>query len=217
MAGGARAPGLPVDGATGSLTTVAVDRRLLVGSIAAAVVVSLIGGYALSRAGDDAPDGDDADLVVLDTPGTAQIPSIQTNPEVAGDVLPLVDLLTNDGAVVSTAELLGQPLVLNFWYSTCGPCERELPAFASVSADYGDRVRFVGVNPYDTPETNESFARERGVGYELLRDPDGAYQTSVEIATAPFTLFVAADGTIVRQSAVLDETELRARVEELLA
>ena len=35
--------------------------------------------------------------------------------------------------------------------------------------------------------------------------------------TAPFTLFVAADGTIVRQTGVLEEAELRAYVEELVA
>jgi demethylmenaquinone methyltransferase/2-methoxy-6-polyprenyl-1,4-benzoquinol methylase len=42
---------------------------------------------------------------------------------------------------------------------------------------------------------NESFARERGVQYELLRDVDGAFTDAVGIATQPVTLFVAADGT----------------------
>lgn len=176
------------------------------------MVLSVAGGWALSRAGDD----DDAELVVLDTPGTAQIPTMSTNPRVSGEQLPVVGLLTNDGEPISTADLIGEPLVVNFWYSTCAPCRKELPAFAAVHAEYGDRVRFVGINPYDTPEVNESFAAERGVRYELLRDPDGAYQSTIEIATAPFTLFVDADGTILRQTGVLDEAELRAHVEELL-
>ncbi len=191
----------------------AVNRRLLVGSLAVAIVVSVAAGYALSRADDDSAGGD---IVVLDTPGTAQIPSIQTNAEVTGDLLPVIDLETGDGETISTAELLGTPLVINYWYSTCAPCRKELPAFAAVHAEYGDRVRFVGVNPLDTPEVNESFARDRGVQYELLRSPDDAYGNTLEIATAPFTLFVAADGTIVRQTGVLDEDELRAHVEELL-
>jgi peroxiredoxin len=196
---------------------VAVNRRLLAGSIAAAVVVSIAGGYALSRAGNDSSDGSsDDELVVLETPGTAQIPSISTNPQVSGDALPVVELETNDGEVITTADLLGQPLVINFWYSTCAPCKKELPDFAAVHAEYGDRVRFVGVNPYDVPEVNESFARERGVQYELLRDPDADYQITLEIATAPFTLFVAPDGTIVRQAGVLDAAQLTEYVEELL-
>lgn len=197
-----------------------MNRRLLAATLAGAVAVSVVGGWALSRDGsnDDAgADGSDDTVVELGTPGTAQIPSIETNPEVSGDRLPTVELQTNDGESVSTDDLLGRPLVLNFWYSTCAPCKHELPAFATVSAEYADRVRFVGVNPYDTASTNESFARDKGVQYELLRDPDGAYLSAIRIATAPFTLFVAADGTIVRQTGVLDEDQLRTYVEELLA
>jgi thiol-disulfide isomerase/thioredoxin len=194
-----------------------VNRRLLIASISTAVVVSLIGGWALSQAdgsGDDAPSNDD--IAILDTPGAVQIPSIETNPQLSGDVLAAIDLETNDGDPISTADLIGQPMVLNYWFSTCAPCRKELAAFAAVHAEYGDRVRFVGVNPSDTPEVNESFARDRGVQYELLRDVGDRYGSTIGIATAPFTLFVAADGTIVRQTGVLDEDELRANVEQLL-
>jgi peroxiredoxin len=186
----------------------AVNRRVLGAGIAAAFVISIIGGYALSRP-------DDAD-VTLETPGAAQIPGIETNADVEGVTLPVVDLLDNQDNTVSTSDLLGQPLVLNYWFSTCAPCKKELPAFAAVHAALGDRIRFVGVNPVDSAAMNESFARERGVQYELLRDPDGAFTDAAGIANAPVTLFVAADGTIVRQTATLDEAELRAYAEELL-
>jgi peroxiredoxin len=195
---------------------VAVNRRLLAATLAGAAAISIAAGWALSRDGSSEADASGDDVVEMSSPGTAQIPSIETNPQVSGDVLPAVDLQTNDGQAVSTADLLGEPLVINFWYSTCAPCKHELPAFATVSSEYADRVRFVGVNPYDTADTNESFARDKGVPYQLLRDPDGAYLSAIRIATAPFTLFVAADGTIVRQTGVLDEDQLRTYVEELL-
>lgn len=182
-----------------------------------AIVISIVGGWLLSRGDDTSTDVTAVDDIVLDKPGTSQIPSIATNAPVQGTPLPVVDLTTNDGATVVTADLLGQPLVINVWNSTCGPCKKELPAFAAVHADYGDRVRFVGVNTLDVPEVNESFARERGVQYELLRDVDGAFTDAVGIATQPVTLFVAADGTIVRQTGVLDEAQLRQYVDELLA
>jgi thiol-disulfide isomerase/thioredoxin len=123
---------------------------------------------------------------------------------------------TNAGDAVSTADLIGQPLILNFWYSTCAPCKKELPDFATVHAELGDRIRFVGINPYDVPEVNESFARDRGIRYELLRDVADRFGSEVGIATAPFTLFVQADGTIQRQAGLLDETTLRQYAEELL-
>lgn len=193
----------------------AVNRRVLGASIAVALAVSVIGGYALSRSNDGSGTADDVD-VVLDTPGIEQLPGISVNAEVEGETLPIVDLVDNDGGTISTADLLGQPLIMNYWFSTCVPCKKELPAFATVHAEFGDRIRFVGVNPVDTPEVNETFARERGVQYELLRDPDGAFTDAVGIANAPVTLFITADGTIVRQTAVLDADELRSYARELL-
>jgi thiol-disulfide isomerase/thioredoxin len=193
------------------------NRRLLVGSLVVAVAVSVVGGWLLSLTDNDrATAVDPADDIVLEQPGVSQIPAISTNADVQGDPLPVVDVATNAGERISTTDLLGSPLVINVWNSTCGPCKKELPAFAAVHADYGDRVRFVGVNTLDVPEVNESFARERGVQYELLRDVDGAFTDAVGIATQPVTLFVAPDGTIVEQTGVLDEAGLRARVERLL-
>ena len=192
-------------------------RRLFVGSILAAIGVSVLGGWLLSRDDDDTGGIAAVDDIVLAKPGTSQIPSIGTNAPVQGTTLPTVDLSTNDGGTVGTTDLLGQPLVINVWNSTCGPCKKELPAFAAVHAEYGDQVRFVGVNTLDVPEVNESFARERGVQYELLRDVDGAFTDAVGIATQPVTLFVATDGTIVRQTGVLDEATLQQYVDELLA
>jgi len=193
---------------------VAVNRRVLIASLGVAVVVSILGGWAISRG--DADGVDPEDYITLGTPGVVQIPSIETNASVAGTQLPTAMLEDNAGNSVSTADLVGQPLVINYWYSTCAPCKKELPDFAAVHADLGDRIRFVGVNPYDTPEVNETFARDRGVQYELLRDPGDSYGSTIGVATAPFTIFVRADGTIARQTGVLDEATLRQYAEELL-
>ena len=204
----------------------AVNRRLLAVSIGVAVVVSIGGGYALSR--DDASDGarttgsdgsevDSTGVIALDQPGGVQEPTIGTNATVKGRAMPAITIQDNDGNAVTTADLIGRPLIINVWFSTCGPCKQELPAFAKVHADLGDSIRFVGVNPLDTPETNVSFAHDRGVNYELLRDPDGAFVATIGIVAFPVTLFIAADGTIVRQTGELDEATLRAYAAELLA
>jgi thiol-disulfide isomerase/thioredoxin len=194
---------------------VAVNRRVLAVSLGVAVVVSIAGGWALSRddGGTEVAADDD---VVLSTPGVVQQPSDSTNEVVTGAALPAVALETNAGDAVSTSDLIGQPLILNFWYSTCAPCKKELPDFATVHAELGDRIRFVGINPYDVPEVNESFARDLGIRYELLRDVADRFGSEVGIATAPFTLFVRADGTIQRQAGLLDEATLRQYAEELL-
>jgi thiol-disulfide isomerase/thioredoxin len=132
-------------------------------------------------------------------------------------VLPSVELIAAGEATVSTDDLLGKPLVVNFWYSACPPCANELKYFAAVHEQYGDRVRFVGVNAIDTVEEMTEFAAERGVAYELFQDPLAELQAGLRLTSFPTTLFVAADGSIVERTGVLDESGLEAEVLELLA
>jgi len=139
------------------------------------------------------------------------------NTEVEGALLPEATLFDRDGNEISTAELLGNPLVVNLWFSTCPPCAKELPDFAEVHAEVGDEVRFVGVNTVDSIEVMERFAGERGVQYELLRDNAAEFTNAVGAVAFPLTLFVTSDGVIVEQAGVLDTDALRAKVANLLA
>jgi peroxiredoxin len=132
-------------------------------------------------------------------------------------VLPSVELIAAGEATVSTDDLLGKPLVVNFWYSACPPCANELKYFAAVHEQFGDRVRFVGVNAIDTVEEMTEFAAERGVAYELFQDPLAELQAGLRLTSFPTTLFVATDGSIVERTGVLDESGLEAEVLELLA
>jgi peroxiredoxin len=178
-----------------------------------AVVVAAIGAVVWSRtiAGDDAVD----DTIRLDAQGEFTIPAAATNPPARGEPLPAVELLTVDDSVVELAPARNQPMVVNLWYSTCPPCARELADFAAVHAEVGARVRFVGVNPLDPTETMVRFARDRGVTYELLRDPDSELANALDVVAYPVTLFVGADGTIVDQTGPLDAAQLRERIETL--
>jgi thiol-disulfide isomerase/thioredoxin len=190
---------------------VSIRPRLLAVSLSIALVASIVGGYALRRVLDD-DSGVDA---TLDEPGVyTEAPPAAASSE--GDRFPDVEVLDLDGNTVRTGSLVGQPMVVNLWYSWCAPCERELPAFAEVSAEYDGRVRFVGINPYDSPETLTEFATEKGVEYEQYRDPPGLYAEAIRAVAYPMTVFVDADGTVVEQANVLDADGLRSRIENLL-
>ena len=177
----------------------------------AAVVA--IGAGVLIWSGTIADDGgNEGQVIVLDQPGEYVDPAI-SNPPNSGDPLPDVELTDGDGASVRLGTD-GRPMVVNLWYSNCPPCARELTYFAAVESDVGDDVRFVGVNPYDTASTMSRFAADRGVTYELLRDPDFALADELRIVAYPVTLFVGADGRIVERTGPLDAGELRARIAE---
>lgn len=191
--------------------------RLPVLVLSAAIAGGLVGGWALGRAviGDGDTGASDIDSVVLSEPGEYQQPVDGDNRDVDGDSLPDVVLTDSAGLEIRTSSLVGQPLVVNLWYSTCIPCKRELGEFATVHRELGDRIRFVGINPFDSVDVMERFAGDRGVGYELLRDEEGLFVDAVGIVNFPVTLFVASDGEIVAQTGEIDGDELRARIEEL--
>ncbi len=185
-----------------------VNKRLLFGSLAVAAVV-VVGVAAVSAArGDDSDSpNDDAEAVTL-TSGNDLLPTIGTNAAVTGTAFPQVNVQTQSGDDFATADLVGKPMVINFWYSTCAPCKKELPAFAAAHAKYGDQVRFVGIDSLPPSDHEEAFARDKGVQYELLYDTDGELSAAVGVAAWPQSLFIDAQGQIVEQTGELTSDKL---------
>jgi thiol-disulfide isomerase/thioredoxin len=193
-----------------------VRARPLIAVLGVTLIVSALAGFALSRG--DQIDETAGDAVRLDTPGMFDDSGgIPTAPEIVGLRLPDVTVRTLDGSDVSLGDLSGQPLVVNLWYSSCVPCKKELPDFAAVHRDVGDEVRFVGLNLQDGADRAERFAREAGVGYEILLDPEQQTSVALDIAIFPTTLFVDGSGRIVElHQGALSADELRALIADKL-
>lgn len=172
-------------------------RRRFLLLAAGVLVVSVAGGWLLSRAGDDSTSSEG--VVVLRPGSTDQDPTIGTNAPNLGKKFPVVDLESLDGEPVTLGNGNGRPYLVNFWYSTCEPCKREMPALVAARAKYG--IDIVGVNPRDSAEAARDFADEYGITYQLLRDPNGASLVALGIGTFPMTYLVGVDGTILEQRA----------------
>ncbi len=183
-----------------------VRKRLLFGSLAVSAVVSVSVGCS---------DGGSNGTGVT-RPDAVDVGLIDTNDDLEGRTLADVNVQTLDGDSIATSSLLGTPLVINVWSSTCIPCREELPAFAEVHQQYGDDVRFVGIDYLGAASTEEQFARDMGVQYELYYDSNGEFIVATGLAAFPVTLFVTADGTIVGQTGQLTRDELEQAVQELL-
>lgn len=178
-------------------------------AVATAVVTA---GFWIGGAFDESNRTDGS--FVLDEPGVFDQPLAEINDDSSGARLPDLALTDAEGGEHPLTELAGTPAVLNFWFSSCVPCRRELADFATVEQELGDDVRFIGVNPFDQVEPMEDFAAARGVEYDLWRD-DGALIDELGIVGFPVTLFVAEDGTVLRQTGEIDADTLRATIDEL--
>jgi thiol-disulfide isomerase/thioredoxin len=191
---------------------VAVNTRVLAGSLAAAVLISVGGGYMLSRSDDS-----ESDTAPLPNETLLLEPRIPTNDVVEGEKLPAVNLVDVDGNSISTADLVGHPLVINVWSVTCEACKTEMPALSRVQTDVGDAVRFVYVNTLENNDIALNFAKDKGVLTDIYSDHDGELTGALGITGLPYTLFVTADGTIAAQKGIaLDEAAIRTTIAETL-
>lgn len=161
-------------------------RRLLTQSLAAAVVVALVIGWWTSR--------DGSETYVLDS----TVGSIALNKISEGATLAVVDLEDASSNLISTETWLGEPLLVNFWFSTCEPCRREFPVLVKADDQYPG-LRFIGVNLNDSPERAAEFAAEFGAEFETFFDRDGRLTSAMGVATAPVTLLIDAGGVVRRQ------------------
>ena len=179
----------------------------------AAVAVVLVGvaGGAWWLARDQREDDANAPYVtVVQHESSTPAATTTSLPPLRGRRLPTVTLAALDGAERTTDELVGRPLVVNFWFATCLPCRTEMPAIDAVARDLDGRLDIVGVDPFDDAAGVRSFVDEVGVGYEQLLDTDGALVSELGITSFPATVLVAADGTISSvHLGPLDDSELR--------
>jgi thiol-disulfide isomerase/thioredoxin len=113
------------------------------------------------------------------------------------------------------AELRGYPIVANVWASWCGPCRFEFPTLQKLSARYGKRVAFLGVNSQDSDDAASTFLAEAPVPYPSYTDPDkGLIESLGGVGGLPDTAFYDRSGELVhlKQGPYVDESELEADV-----
>lgn len=61
-----------------------------------------------------------------------------------------LDILSGNGGTLDIAAQKGTVTVLNFWYTTCGPCVEELPHFYEAAVEYGEAVDIIAVHVEQT-------------------------------------------------------------------
>ena len=119
-----------------------------------------------------------------------------------GNSLPALTLdIVGSDEKFSTRENLGKVTVLNFWYTTCGPCVEELPHFNEVANEMPDQITVVAIH-VDQPWVNVSqwvadTHPEWNEG-EMIIAYDTGYvaQSLFSIQACPVTVVIDPNGVI---------------------
>lgn len=118
-----------------------------------------------------------------------------TPPEEREQASPFAVPALEGGGQVALADYRGTPVVLNFWASWCGPCEREMPALVDF-ATQNPEVAVVGLAVTDVPRDSRRFAERFGVPFDLGIDRDGGVATDFGVSGLPVTVIVDREGRV---------------------
>jgi thiol-disulfide isomerase/thioredoxin len=72
-----------------------------------------------------------------------------------------------DGVQIDLRQFYGKVVIMDFWDTWCGPCRREIPAFAQLYSEYKDKG-FVMVGVAFARRGNKAvkdFAKQYGINY----------------------------------------------------
>lgn len=134
---------------------------------------------------------------------------------------PHVAAETIAGDQLALQELEG-PVVVNFWASWCGPCQKESPELVRLHQYYADQgVSFVGVNVRDRRGEAQRFMQRHDKPYPSWFDPPGEIAAEfggIAPSAMPSTLLLDAQHRVAaRFVGAVTYAEVQRRLEPLLA
>ena len=115
---------------------------------------------------------------------------------------PSFALLDLDGKRLSTDELRGKVVVVDFWATWCGPCIASFPAMQKMVNKYKDSpdVKFVFINTWENGDNKEKkagdFIKTNKYNFQVLMDNDNAVIESFKVEGIPTKFVIDKNGVI---------------------
>ena len=139
-------------------------------------------------------------LAVVLASGFGGDPSLVESPLI-GEPAPEFYLERLDGAgSVSSSELRGEIVVVNFFASWCLECRNEHPDLVATADSFSeDGVRFVQIGYQEDPEQTLEYLDDVGVSAatDYLADPGSRTAIAYGVFGIPETFFIDGDGVVV--------------------
>lgn len=105
---------------------------------------------------------------------------------------------TLDAGQLSMAELRGKVVLVNFWASWCLECRPEMPVLEQLHRELASRgLAIIGINARESKEAVSRYAKELGLTFRLMLDPDGKISVLYGVIGLPTTFVVGRDGRAV--------------------
>jgi len=127
-----------------------------------------------------------------------------------GSRLPDFSVKDLQGRSISSADLRGKVVLIDFWATWCEPCKREMPGYQKLLDSYGSRGFAVIGFKFDTmtdAEDPSQFAKKLGIRYPLAVAPDKLKAQFGGILGLPTTLLFDRKGILRKKVIGFEYTE----------
>ena len=117
----------------------------------------------------------------------------------AGKAAPEFTVETLDGEKLSSRDLQGKAVIVNFWNTWCIPCQQEHPELTKFYANHKGDSDFVlvGIVRDDTKAATERWVTKHGDDWSIATDPGGKAALAFATRGQPETFAISPDGVIV--------------------
>lgn len=123
------------------------------------------------------------------------------------------------GNKVSLEEFRGKPLVINSWAVWCPFCVKELPTFAELQKEFGDKIIVIAIDRQEPLVKAKGFTDKLGITDDMmfLLDSSDSFYKSIGGFSMPETIFVNGAGKIVvHKRGPMELDEMRAHANKIV-
>jgi thiol-disulfide isomerase/thioredoxin len=134
-------------------------------------------------------------------------------------VLPSWSLTDLSGKTITSADLKGKVVILDFWATWCGPCHEEIPGFIALQKQYGDQgLAVVGASVDEGgASVVKKFAAELGMNYTIGLADDKLQETFGGVDMLPMTIVIDRQGRVAKKYiGFTDKSEFETEIQSLL-
>jgi cytochrome c biogenesis protein CcmG, thiol:disulfide interchange protein DsbE len=113
----------------------------------------------------------------------------------AGDRAPNFRIQLSDDQGLYLSDLVGRPILINFWATWCGPCRLEMPEIVQHSETSGDLL-VIAINVQEELEPVAAFAEDFSMNMPVVRDERGEIRDLYQVRGMPTSVFINREGKI---------------------
>jgi peroxiredoxin len=138
-------------------------------------------------------------LLITGCPTPTSTPTSTTTAPQIGKMAPDFQLPQLEGQTVSLRDFRGQPVLLNFWATWCGPCRYEMPFIQKVydeRNDYSPPLVVLAINSGEAPSLARDFIESNDYSFPVLLDTSQEVFIAYNLRYFPTTFFIDGNGII---------------------